>query len=197
MARKSTIPIYDGDDFEKLAALRQNVTIAERKAEEEADRGVSRRIGDDEPTGGIPDYLQAARDAYDAFVDEAVERAEMWVLEPIGHEEFRALLKEHQPRKTTGEDGKEVVEPTDAAYGVNVETFPKALLTYIDPEDDEIRTIAEPVFESPTAMRRRVKRLSAGEFETLWTEAYLLNRRGVQDPKLLRFSPTASRSGEI
>src|SRR5690349_15962520 len=109
MSRKATIPIYDGDDFERLAELRREVDIAERKVLTESARetvAAPRRAGDEisNPVAEAERAAQAARDAFDAFVDEASERAETWVIAPIGHEEFRALLREHPPRKVDGED---------------------------------------------------------------------------------------------
>lgn len=193
MTRKTTIPMYDGDDFEELAARRMAVAIAERNAEQARRAQSAARAGDDDPS--VPDELQAARDAYDTFVDEAAERAEMWVLTPIGHAEYRQLLKDHPPRTTTDGDGKESILPEDEMDDVNVDTFPQALLTFVDPEDPEVRTVAEP-FENLTALRRRLKRLSAGEFETIWRGAKMINEGGIADPKLLRFSPAAPRSSE-
>lgn len=191
MTRKATIPIYEGDDFERMAELRREVEIAERKAEADALSRGERRMGDDEPAE--PGYVTEARSAFDAFVDEAAERAETWVLEPIGHEEFRTLLAEHLPRKVKGEDGKESDHPDDEAFGVNSETFPKALLTYVDPEDEEIRTVAEPRLE-PAALRRRLKRLAAGEYQSMWVVALMLNRQGIVDPKEAKYSPSTLRS---
>lgn len=205
MSRKTTVPIYDGDDFERLAELRREVEIAERKADEvrkRAEQAAStRRFGDDTegPVRQAEECVQAAKDAYDAFVDEASERAEMWVLTPLGHEEFRQLIKDHPPRKVTqpGEDDKdvEVTHPDDAGWDVNTETYPKALLLFVDPEDEEHRTVAEP-FESVAALRKRVRRLSAGEFDSMWIRAHMLNNGAVADPKLSRFSPAGPRSDE-
>jgi len=184
--RKTTIPLYHGDDFEQLGELRRAIEIAERKAE--AEQNAPRRAGDDLPAA---ENLAAARANFSAFVDEATERAEMWVLQPIGHEEFRNLLRDHPPRKITEPDGeggeREVTHPEDAELAplinVNTETFPKALLGFVDAEDDEIRTIAEPVFDSPAAMRKRLRRLAAGEFESLWVSAYMINDGTIGDPK--------------
>ena len=192
MPRKTTIPIYDGDDFERLSELRREVEIAERKAAAEA--AAPLRFGDEVSN----DDVQAAKDAYDAFVDEAAERAESWVLHPIGHAEFRQLLKDHPPRKVTetGDDGKtsEVTHPDDAGWNFNTETFPKALLEFVDPDDDEVRTVAEPSFDTTAALRKRLKRLSAGEYDSIWAAAYLLNDGGIADPKASRFSPAGLRS---
>lgn len=203
--RSLTVPIYDGDDFEQITDLHRQVEIAKRN---EAAARARVAESDEDPRAGDADGSQELRDAiaevktrqaaYEAFVREAADRAEMWVLNPIGHEEYRALLKAHPPRVTTntGEDGEttETVEPEDAAFGVNTETFPKALLMFVDPEDDEIRTIAEPVFASEADRRRRVKRLSAGEFDTLWIRATSLNSGLIADPKAELSSPVTLTS---
>lgn len=203
MPRKVTIPLLDGDDMERLADLRREVDIAERFTERARlsaeEPGSTARAGDDLSSDAVAKAearVQVAQDTYDAFVDEASERAEEWVLTTIGHEEFRTLLREHPPRKVPAEDGNgETTHPDDAGWEVNAETFPKALLTFVDPEDDEIRTVQAP-FESPAALRKRIKRLSAGEFDTIWVAAYSLNNGGVADPKASRFSPDVPRSDE-
>lgn len=195
MPRKTTILIYHGDDFERLAELRREVEIAHRKAESEST--APRRFGDLPETVDV----QAAEDAYDAFVDEAAERAEAWVLNPIGHGEFRQLLKDHAPRTVseTDENGKTVesTHPEDEGWGFNTETFPKALLEFIDPDDDAIRTVVEPAFDTVAALRKRLKRLSVGEYDSIWTAAYMLNSGGVADPKASRFSPGVPRRDAI
>ena len=203
---KATIPIYADDDFERLAELRREVSIAERnleaaRAEAEESAGTPVRVGDDE-TDRVAEArvaLQAAQDAYDAFVDEAAERAEMWVLKPIGHEAFRDLLRTHPPRKVTegeGDEAKQVDHPDDAGWGVNTETFGKALLLFVDPDDDEVRTVVEPAFDTEAALRKRVKRLSAGEFATMWATAMHANSGVVADPRMSRFSSGVPRSSE-
>lgn len=202
----ATIPIYARDDFEKLTELRQQVEIAERKAaamrlDAAREQFTPRRIGDDESNEDAVEaeaaaMVKAKQDAFDAFVDEAAERAEMWSVEPIGHEEFRELLKEHPPRTTKDDDGKEVTVPEDQGFEVNTSTFPKALLTFVDPEDETIRTVVEPKFDSEAAFRRRLKRLSAGHFDSIWAAAFMENRGGIVDPKGLRYSPATPRSDE-
>lgn len=197
---KLTIPILADGDEEKLRDLKRVLVIAQRNAKAKA--GVPLRGGDASPDEDV----EAAKAAHDKALDEAAERAEGWVLETIGHTEFRELLKLHPPRTVTrtAEDGstEAVTDPEDDEWGVNTETFPRELLLFIDPEDPEIRTIAEVnvdgenIATNITKLTRRVKRLSAGHFRSLWTNAMSLNELGVGDPKLDRFSPATPTSNE-
>lgn len=212
-----TVPILADGDEETLRDLRRALMIAQRNAK--ANAGVPQRGGDPESDADVT----AAKTAHDEFLDVAAERAEGWTLETIGHREFRELLKQHPPRTTThtNDDGttEEIVDPEDEKFGVNTETFPQALLLFVDPDDPEIRTIAEididgenlaeevepaqhddqgkPIaFKHGVKVTRRVKRLSAGHFNSLWTNALSLNELGVGDPKLDRFSPATLTSNE-
>lgn len=195
-----TVNIYKGDDQERLTELKRAVAVAERYAA--ATTAEPRRFGD--PVASTE--VKAARDEFDAFVDEAAKRAEAWVLDHIGHRAFRHLLTAHPARKvtTTAEDGtvKEETHPDDETWGVNTETFPEALLLFIDEDDPDIRTVSElkisnrNIAKDVAAMRKRVRRLSEGQLMDLWTSAFLLNKAGVSDPKLDRFSPITLRSSE-
>lgn len=197
---KATIPIYHDDDFEKLADLRREVDVADRKVDAARQRALeaqfSARAGDDNPDDVrlAEAAAEKARDVFDAFVDEASERAEMWELKPIGHEEFRGLLKDHPPRKVIDDEGAEAPHPDDVHWGVNTESFPTALLLFVDPEDSEHRTVVGPKFDTEDLFVKRVRRLSDGEFDTMWTTALMANQGGVADPKSQRFSPTTPRS---
>lgn len=200
MPRK-TVTIYDGDDFERLSEARTAVAIAERALAEVRMRNVgasSGRFGDDEPDAiaEAEAEVQAAKVAHDALLDEVVERAEAWVLESIGHEAWHDLLLAHPPRKVTEVQGEaeaakevEVDHPEDAQFGVNVETFGKALLLFVDPDDDEHRTITEVSGVDLSKIASRVKRLSQGQFDTLWIWAHALNTGGANDPKESRLLP--------
>lgn len=180
---RTTVPIYRDDDFEKIADCRRKLENA--KAEARIIEATT-RAGD-----GDPEAVEDARRLYQEALSEAAERAEMWELESIGNVEFRALLKAHPPRmvtvKTTNADGveseSEQVDPEDALFGVNTETFGRALVEFVDDDDDDIRTVVEPVFENDRERRRRLKRLSEGELNTLWVKAFSLNRAMVRDPK--------------
>lgn len=195
-----TITIYADGDQERLGELRRAADHARRLAI--ANAGVPLRGGDESPD----EVVAQAQAAHDAFVDEAAERAEGWHLHSIGFEEYRNLVKAHPARKVTEqrEDGtvEEKAHPDDEDFGINVETFPKELLLFADPEDDDLRTVVElkvgreNIAKNPEKLRKRVKRLSAGQFYALWTNAMVLNQIGVSDPKFDRFSPTTPRSSE-
>ncbi|MGH3996675.1 MAG: hypothetical protein ACRDTJ_04350 [Pseudonocardiaceae bacterium] len=195
---KITVPIFADGDREHLRELEAAVGIAQRNTK--ANTGISLRGGDTSPD----EEVTAAQAAYDAFLDEAAERAEAWVLDHIGFRQFRKLLKDNPPRTTTetAEDGTvtEKIDPADEAWGVNTETFPEALLLYVDREDDDMRTVVElkqgtvNIAKNADKLRKRVGRLSEGQVEALWGRAYWLNKAGVSDPKLERFSPATQRS---
>lgn len=187
--RTASLVIYQGDDLEQLAELRQAAEVARRRVKQA--QGRSLRIGDDAPTA------EAEESAYDEFVAEAAERAETLVVQAIGRKRFRDLLAEHPARKVkvTDEDGtREEAHEDDADFGVNVETFPDALLTY---RDGDVRTITAPEFPTAKACRDFLDNdLSDGDYESLWQTAYWLNRNPVVDPKATRYSTASPRSDE-
>ncbi|MBU2693858.1 hypothetical protein [Pimelobacter sp. 30-1] len=189
-----TVLIYADGDFERLAEARQNVGVAERQAL--AAQAAPGRLGDDVDADA---EVAAAQARYDEIVDEATARAEEWVIGSIGHEEWRSILAEHPPRKVPGEgeNPAETDHPDDADWGVNIETFGKALLMYADPEDDVHRTVVKAgdvALDTIGGLGRRIKRLSIGQLETLWVTAYVLNTGGISDPKAARYSPGVPKS---
>ncbi|UUW88403.1 hypothetical protein [Pimelobacter simplex] len=192
MPRK-TIPIYADGDLDRLTEARQAVAVAERRAQEA--QAHPRRLGDNvDPDAEVT----AAQAAYDKLIDAAAESAEEWIVDSIGHEDWRELVAAHPARKVqgTGDEAADVTHPDDEEWGVNVETFPKALLMWVDPEDDEHRTVLKAGDIELVGLSRRIKRLSMGQFETLWVTAFMLNTAGVNDPKATRFSPSVPRSDE-
>lgn len=198
--RTAEVVIYQGDDLARLSELRQAAESARRAvaAHESATNDGSARMGD-------APSAEAEQDAYDAFVDEAAERAVIVRVHAIGRRRFRDLMAAHPPREVeatrTDADGVErkVTETheDDAPYDVNTDTFPDALLTFVDDDDDTIRTIAAPEFASAAKRKAFVEDdLSDGDFETLWTTAYFLNRSPSADPKSVRYSTVSLRSTE-
>ena len=222
--RTATIVLYQGDDMTRMAELRRAAENARQfHALAEAERAVAwealsardatAREGDDEAAASAAvalrekaaeaeAELQEREQEYDAFVDEAAERAVTVELHSIGSKRFRDLMAEHPPRKVTvkvepGSDADEGAVPTeverihedDAHVDVNTGTFPHALLTYIDPDDPEVRTIAKPEFTSAKAVTAFVDNdLADGDLDGMWTDAYWLNRARSGDPKASKYS---------
>jgi hypothetical protein len=191
--RTATIPIYQGDDTERLAELRMAVAIAERQAQIAS--GAPKRGGDDDPQAAV----NAAQAEFDAFVDEASERAIEVVVRAIGRRRFRDLLAEHPAREVDDKDGKKVTHEDDREYGVNVETFAPALLLFAEAGEDGVRTIMGPseVTKSPTVLRDFLDdEVTEGDYEKIFTVAYWINRAPGSDPKELRYSPSISATFE-
>lgn len=180
--------IFHGDDMERLTGLRNAVVRAEAakvQAEDEAERASRgpRRAGDD-----LPDIsekvaaLEAAQADYDAATDEAAARAVLVRLSAIGSKRFRALLAEHPARED---------DDTDAEFGVNVETFPRALLSF---RDGDVRTIIDPDVSAEDLAEFLDDECSDGDFEELWVLAFWLNKAQGVDPRLGKSSPATLTS---
>lgn len=209
MPRNTTVLIFAGEDHAELADLRRRVGIAERKvliaeAEVENARLAPRMVGDEVPSDDtVTQAKKAVEDAkaeYDAFVAEAADRAEVWELEAIGHDEWRAMKDRHPPRKVPAPteadpEAAEVHEDDAEPWLVNTVTFGKELLNYrhTDEDGDEFRTVVKPDL-SVDDLRRRIKRLSDGEFHDLWSTAYLLNSGGIGNPKGSTYGTTPTSS---
>lgn len=178
--RTATVPIYDGDDLHRLGELRRAADHAERvvAAQDKARRGAA-RVGDDDEPSEAAQALTAARNAYDAFVDEASDRATFVDLQALPRRKFRNLMATHPPRKDNDED---------AAWGVNMETFGDALLAYVDEESSDVRTVVAPAFQTKADLEAFLDVISDGDFSDLFNVAYELNRAPSSDPKAQRFS---------
>jgi len=215
--RTATVLIYHGDDLEKLAALRRDVEVTERIADqaladaEARAKGESLRAGDDDPVVAARRAWDAAvkpkRAAYDTFVAEAAERALEVSIQAIGRRRFARLVCDHPPRMVTevkppAEEGSEtekveVVHADDRMWGVNIETLPTALLTFIDPADTEVRTVTAPVFKGGDECEAFLDdELSEGDFDRLWVAAFMLNRTPSADPKESLYSTASPTSDE-
>jgi hypothetical protein len=213
--RTATIVIYQGDDMTTLTELRRAAETARQfeelaRGQAEAAREVfatNARAGDDivvedAALAAAETETKARQDEYDAFVDEAAERAVTIELHSIGKKRFRDLMAAHPPRKVTetiqpGPDADEDATPTtvervhpdDAALEVNTETFPDALLTFIDEDDPEVRTIGKPDLSGRKAVTAFVDNdLAEGDYDGIWTAAYWLNRAPSADPKASKYS---------
>lgn len=204
--RSWAIPIYQGDDAERLADLRMAVAIAERQLEQkrgllDSQQDRARRVGD--PVAVTSDEIaeaesevKAKQDAYDAGIDQAAERAVEVRGQSIGSRRFRDLVAAHPARMVPNEQG-EAVPHEDDDLGVNEETFPLALLEYVDADDPEIRTITTPEFKGPKDTRAFFEdHVSDGDLEKIWRAAYWGNRAPGTDPKVLRYSRSTGETSE-
>lgn len=185
---KWDFPLYQGDDRARLAELHTAVENAEAFAENAAKE--NQRMGDEKP--GLAE-VQAARKAYNDFIDEVMERTPSLVCQTIGSQHFHDLLLAHPPRMvaTTGQDGEatEVVHEDDRGWGFNFDTLQRALLAY---RRGATRTIVFPEFASDSECQEFVdNELTEGERVSLFLQAVEQNRGGSVDPKSLqRFNVT-------
>jgi hypothetical protein len=181
--RSATKVLYQGDDMARLAELARAVSIAKRQAEEHT--GAER--GGDTFTGAVTE----AQRAYDEAVDEAATRAIEVTFQSIGRRRFAEIVEKHPPRMVPKKDetgaeveGVEVEDPNDESWGVNTETFPRALLTF---RDGDYVTLAEPKFGSAREVEDFIDdELAEGDYDELWIAALMLNRSPSADPKALR-----------
>lgn len=173
--RQATLVLYHGDDMNTLAELK--------------------RAADHAATGNRKDAGAAEQAAFDAFLDEATQRAVEVVLQSIGRRRWRDIVAAHPPRMVESEPddkGKTrmVEHDDDLQWGVNTETFPRALLTYVDRDwsgDDEAerpRTIVAPEFADAEDLASFIDdEVPDGDVERMWLMAFALNADPGRSPK--------------
>lgn len=175
--RTREVVLFQGDDRIRVTELQQAVEAAVTR------EGI-RRVGDGSET------LTAA-EAYDAFVLEATERAVVVELQQLRHRLWRNLVIANPPRDD---------DDDDKDYGFNVDAMGDALLAYVDDKNPEQRTVISPQFETHEALQEFLDDLSHGDFQRLFSAAYLLNVDAGNDPKadmssrLARISDATSSS---
>lgn len=175
--RTATVVLYQGDDMDRLAELK--------------------RAADQAAGGGRTDDGADEKAAFDAFLDEAAERAVEVRIQSIGPRRWQDLVLAHPPRMVESEPDDEgrtrqVVHDDDLMEDVNTLTFPRALLMY---NEGRFQTIADPEFENDADRAEFVDdELAEGDFERLWRLAFELNTRRSVDPKGLRFDPRSDES---
>lgn len=194
--RTATVVLYQGDDMERLTELRRAADAAEiqARADLQSAAHAPKRTGDEEPIEAFREAVQPARDALNAFIDDAAGRAVEVQIQAIGSTRFADLVLEHPPRRVQV-DGKTVVHPDDAAFAdflaecgiedgaVNTATFGKALLKHREGR----RTIVEPDLSVEELAEFLDEDCSAGHIDEMWRAAYLLNRAVAVDPKGAKF----------
>lgn len=167
--RTARFVLYQGDDMAVLAELK---------------RAADHASSEPNPRGGGAGVEETA--AYEAFLDEAAERAVEIVLQAIGRRRWRDLVVAHPPRMVESEpddEGKtrQVEHDDDVQWGVNTETFPRALLTFVD---GDYRTIVDPDLGDDLEAFIDDE-LAEGDFEKFWIAAFQLNASPSRDPKEL------------
>lgn len=194
--RTATVVLYQGDDMARLADLQREADHAELQARADLQSAARAplRAGDEVPLEAFREAVKPARDALNAFVDEAAARAVEIRLQAIGSTRFEELLLAHPPRKVQV-DGKTVDHEDDAAFAdylsefgiedgaVNTATFPKALLKHREGR----RTIVEPDLSEAELEEFLDEECSEGDIDAMWRPAYLLNRVVAVDPKGVKF----------
>jgi hypothetical protein len=178
--RTATVVLYQGDDMATLSELK-------RAADHAMANGTRTDDGADEKI------------AYDAFVDKAAERAVEVVIQSIGPRRWQDLVLAHPPRMVESEPDDEgrtrMVEHDDDLDGVDTSTFPRALLTYVDPEKPHFRTIIGPEFADEADLAEFVDdEIAQGDFERLWQLAFQLNTARGRDPKDHTFGQRSDES---
>lgn len=186
-----SFPLYQEEDQSRMAELSAALEHAERKAKEQAG---SARLGDADTS------VATAKQELHDFITEVAERTFEVKWRTIGSRRYRDLRLAHPPRMVTvtvgeGEDAKtaEVVHEDDEGWGVNMDTFARALVAYRDEDDPSIATIVEPEFESQADREKFIDdELSDGELLQLFIQVIEANQGGTINPKVLasRFAST-------
>lgn len=170
-ARRTTVTLFQGDDYDRELELRKDVERAAVNADN------PRRIGDS-PS------VQAAAAAYDEFVAEAAERGVKVLLVALPKGRYRELVATHPPREDSDED---------AAWGFDYSTLGDELV----PASmcDEKGKPHDPEFANRAAVVEFVDSLPDGDFSLLYSKAVGLNQSQGPDPKA-SLSSRLARTGE-
>lgn len=176
--RTTRVVIYQGDDLEQLSALDADVTRAEARfaaaqqakkaAEQDARPRLMHEGPPEDPTIQAGLDLGEARKNRDSFASNAEVRGVVVTLCALPRKTWRDLVAAHPARG--GDDG-------DAQFGVNMETFPDALLPKsVDLDESTIEGDTVEFLESLA---------DYDYYDRLFLSAYALNRgSAVADPTL-------------
>lgn len=158
--RTATVTIYQGDYLDRLRHLEKQYEAALTMEKESA--------------ALLSDVAESAEIAaeHQQLLAEAQSTALTVTIKALGRKRWRALVAKHPAR-----DGSE----TDAAVGVNEETFKDALV----PE-----SISEPALSAED-----LEEISDIDFDRLYYTAFALNRSPASSPKAL-VSPTSQENDE-
>jgi hypothetical protein len=158
--RTTRIPLYQGDDLERIEELRADLERAKHA------EGGPARVGD---TGS---GVASAKAALLAAYAEAKPRAVLVTVKALGRRQWRSLIEAHPPREGNRED--------DMHGGIaNINTLQDPLV---------VASITEPEFPTPADRDDFLDALSDADFTSIFRAAFALNRVPGGDPKdLLAF----------
>lgn len=131
--RRFVVSLLQGNYEQDLADLAEQAIAA---AESEQQQGPMR-------TGQRSKAIDLAK-KHEALKAEAQETAVKVTVWALGYSELPALQEQHPPRDDVNDEGKPL-HPTDHARGVNMATFPKALLCASLVEPGKYETVDEMV----------------------------------------------------
>ncbi|HET8614292.1 MAG TPA: hypothetical protein VFL94_02120 [Actinomycetales bacterium] len=182
--RTTKVLLFQGEDRQRFEELLAEV-------QREAAPG-PKRIADTAAADAV--------EAYNAFIDEAQERAVTVLLRALGRTKWRAMVAEHtRPVKVK----RPVTEKREAPDGAVVETS-----RFVEVEEDQLdepgfapvlvaASMLEPGFDTAVERDEFLDALSDADFSRLYTAAWVLNQSsGVVDPKPLNVSDLTPSSDE-
>lgn len=167
--RTKLVSLYQGDDL-----TRHDELLAEMERAARGIGGTSARLGDDPQAAA-----RAAAEAFNAFKDEAEERAAKIELRAVGRKAWRDMVAAHPPRPDND---------ADEARGFNVDKFADDLIP---------ACIAEGQFPSAADRDAFLDDLPDGLWNLLYSECLKLNQAIGPDPKARLSLPLDPISGAI
>lgn len=166
--RTKTVSLFQGDDL-----VRHEELLAEMERAARGISGTSARLGDDPKVAA-----RMAAEAFNAFKDEAEERAAKLEIRALGRKAWRDLVANHPARG--GDDA-------DEAQGFNVDTFADDLIP---------ACIVEGQFPSVADRDAFLDDLPDGLWNLLYRECLTINQASGPDPKARLSLPPAPTGDE-
>lgn len=163
--RTRTVVLLQGEDEERLNALRETAAELRARAERaKRDRAKpATLLGSADPATEAEEAAKAAEQEADDFATEAEERGVKVVMRSVGRKKWADLTKAHPVREDN--DG-------DKVAGYNIETAP---------EDIVPACLASPAL-ADAEREEFLDSLTFAQFDRLAWEAHALNRSPGADP---------------
>lgn len=166
--RTATVKVWTGDYLDRIQQLEREFEKARQNESSSAQT--------------LDETSRAAEIAqeHDALVAEGEQAAIHVRVQQLRRPAWKALVKEHPPRKAGANGATEDDERSDAVVGVNEETFKDALVgaSIVAPEDLDLDA------------------LSDADFDRIYYQAFALNRGMSADPKASLVSLLTQKSDE-